>query len=78
MIYKPLDEKNYLKLLKLVGWSLEKGSIDYKLFDENKNFVCAIKISHGKKSKQEVVAHSIHKTEQEFKKRGLIWPPKKK
>lgn len=37
-----------------------------------------VKISHGKKSKQEVVARSIHRTEQEFKKRGLTWPPRKK
>jgi hypothetical protein len=36
------------------------------------------KISHGKKTKQEVVARSVHRTEQEFKGRGLIWPPKKK
>lgn len=46
--------------------------------DDNNNFVCTIKISHGKKSKQEVVARSVHRTEQEFKKRGLAWPPKKK
>lgn len=70
MVYKPLDEKTYRKLLKIVGWDLIKGSIDYKLIDESNAFICAIKISHGKKSKQEVVAHSIHKTEQEFKKRG--------
>ncbi len=78
MVYKPLDEKTYLQYLKIVGWSLKKGSVDYKLHDENGTFVCAIKISHGKKTKQEVVARSVHKTEQEFKERGLVWPPKKK
>lgn len=78
MVYKPLDEKIYLQYLKIAGWSLKKGSIDYKLYDENGNFVCAIKISHGKKTKQEVVARSVHRTEQEFKGRGLKWPPKKK
>jgi hypothetical protein len=78
MVYKPLDEKNYLRYLKIAGWSLIKGSIDYKLLDNNGNFVCAIKISHGKKTKKEVVANSIHKTEQEFKLRGLQWPPRKK
>ncbi len=70
----------------MVEWSLVKGSIDYKLRDENGyklrdengNFLCAIKIAHGKNSKQEVVAHSVQKTEQEFKKRGWSWPPQKK
>lgn len=78
MVYRPLDEKIYLKFLKVIGWSLVKGSIDYKLLDENDTFICAIKISHGKKSKQEVVARSVHRTEQECKKRGVVWPPKKK
>lgn len=78
MGYKPLDEKIYLQYLKLAGWTLKKGSIDYKLHDEKGNFVCAIKISHGKKTKQEVVARSVNKTEKEFKLRGLSWPPKKK
>lgn len=78
MVYKPLDEKTYRQYLKIVGWSLDKGSIDYKLYDEKGHFVCAIKISHGKKTKQEVVARSVQRTEQEFKSRGLIWPPKKK
>lgn len=78
MPFKPLDEKIYRQYLKMVGWSLVKGSIDYKLYDENGAFLCAIKIAHGKKSKQEVVAHSVHKTEVEFKKRGWSWPPQKK
>ncbi len=46
MVYKLLDEKSYLQYLKLVGWRLKKGSVDYKLYDENGTFVCAIKISH--------------------------------
>lgn len=78
MVYKPLDEKTYRQFLKMAGWSLVRGSIDYKLYDENITFICAIKISHGKKSKQEVVARSVQRTEREFKKRGLTWPPKKK
>jgi hypothetical protein len=77
-VYKPLDETTYLQYLKMAGWSLKKGSIDHKLYDENDTFVCAIKISHGKKTKQEVVARSIQKTEREFKARNLAWPPKKK
>jgi hypothetical protein len=57
---------------------LKKGSIDYKLYDENDHFICAIKISHGKNTKEEVVAKSVQRTAQEFKSRGKIWPPKKK
>lgn len=78
MVFKPLDEKTYLKYLKIAGWNLRKGSIDYKLYDENDHFVCAIKISHGKNTKEEVVAMSVQKTAREFKERGLAWPPKKK
>jgi hypothetical protein len=78
MPYKPLDEKTYRKYLKIAGWHLTKGGIDYKLLDANGTFICAIKIAHGKKTKQEVIAYSVQKTEQEFKKRGLLWPPQKK
>ncbi len=38
MPFKPMDESLYLKYLKMVGWSLTKGSIDYKLHDEDGNF----------------------------------------
>lgn len=78
MTFKPLDEKTYLRYLRIVGWSLRKGSIDYKLYDDTDKFVCAIKISHGKKTKEEVVAMSVQKTAREFKERGLLWPPRKK
>jgi hypothetical protein len=78
VVFKPLDEKIYLRYLRLVGWSLKKGSIDYKLYDDKDQFVCAIKISHGKNTKEEVVAMSVQKTAREFKERGLAWPPRKK
>jgi hypothetical protein len=78
MAFKPLGEGVYLKCLKVVGWSLTKGSIDYKLLNENGEFLCAIKVAHGKHTKKEVVAFSIQKTEREFKKRGWPWPPQKK
>ena len=70
----PRDFKHYISI---VGWRLEKGGIDWNLYDENDNLVCSIKISHGN-TKQEVVAPSVYKTEKEFKKRGLKWPPSKK
>lgn len=78
MTYKPLSVKTYLEYIKRVGWFLEKGSIDWKLFDEKGQFVCSIMISHGKNTKEEVVAHSVQKTERFFKQGGLKWPPKKK
>ena len=78
MVYKPLEERTYLEYLKLAGWKLVKGSIDYNLLDDKGIFMCSIKISHGKGQKREVVAFSVNKTEKKFKERGLKWPPKKK
>ena len=78
MPFKPMDEGFYLSYLKMAGWRLVKGSIDYKLYDENGKFLCSIKIAHGKSTKKEVVAISVQKTEREFKKRGWLWPPRKK
>jgi len=75
---KPLEERKYIALLKLVGWSLEKGGVDYNLLDEKRHFLCAIKIEHAKGRKREISAASIRKTEGEFKERGWTWPPKKK
>lgn len=77
-MFKPLDEKIYRRYLKLAGWDLIKGKIDYKLLDEKGAYVCTIQISHSKRGKQEVTAYSVQKTEKEFKFKGLIWPPKKK
>jgi hypothetical protein len=78
MGFKPLEERTYRKYLREVSWSLEKGGIDYKLIDENGVFLCAIKIHHSKRGKQEVSAYSIQQTERWFKVRGWSWPPKKK
>jgi hypothetical protein len=33
---------------------------------------------NGKRTKEEVVADSVHKTEKIFKDKGLQWPPQKK
>lgn len=79
MVFKPMDEREYRKLLKIAGWSLKKASIDYSLFDERGYFVCSIKITHGKNTKGgEIIAHCVQKTEKLFKERGLKWPPRKK
>ncbi len=79
MPYRPMEEREYRRLLKIVGWSLTKAGIDYSLLDRNGNYVCSIKITHGKNTKGgEIIAHCVKKTENEFKERGLKWPPKKK
>ena len=78
MVYKPLDEKTYLQYLRIVGWTLKKGGKDWSLYDEKDVYVCTIKIAHGSRTKNEVIAHSVKKTENEFKDRGLKWPPSKK
>ena len=78
MPFKPMSTKIYRSYIEKVGWKLEKGSIDWNLYDENDEFLCSIKIAHGKGKKQEINARSIKKTEKEFKERGWSWPPKKK
>ena len=78
MPFKPLEVSEFERFVKIAGWKLIKGKIDHKLYDENDQFLCTIKIAHSKKGKTEVVAHSVKKTEKEFKLRGWSWPPQKK
>lgn len=75
---KPIPEHQYLKYLRLLGWRLEKGGIDYNLYNGNDLFLCSIKIAHGKGKKREIVAESVRKTERLCEKEGLTWPPRKK
>lgn len=78
MVFKPMSPKVFESYLKMVGWSLKKGSIDWNLYNDFGNFICTIQISHGSKTKHEITARSVKKVEQEFKERGLKWPPQKK
>ena len=79
MAYKPMDEREFRRLIKIVGWSLKKSGFDYSLLNKDGNYMCSIKITHGKNTKGgEVIAHSVKKTERIFKEEGLKWPPKKK
>lgn len=78
MSFKPMPVKKYLEYLKRANWRLEKGSIDWKLYNEKDNLICAIMISHGKNTNQEITAYCVNKTEKAFKQAGLSWPPKKK
>lgn len=77
MPYKPLPIKQFEKFIKSANWTLEKGKIDWNLYNENGDFICSIIIAHGKKAKSEVTAFSVNKTKKAFEERGLLWPPKK-
>jgi hypothetical protein len=79
MAFKPMDEREFRRLIKIVGWSLKKSGFDYSLLNEKGNYVCTIKITHGKNTKGgEIPAYDVKKTEKMFKQEGLKWPPKKK
>jgi len=75
MPFKPLAVKQFEKYIKIVGWKLEKGSIDWNLYNVKGDFICSIIISHGKNTKSEVTAFSAHKIKKAFEERGLTWPP---
>lgn len=77
MPFKPMPVKKYMEYIRCANWKLVKGSIDWKLYNENGNLVCTIMISHGKNTNQEITAFCVNKTEKAFKKAGLSWPPKK-
>jgi hypothetical protein len=74
---KPIPEQLFKRYLKILGFRLEKGGIDYNLY-EGKHFLCAIKIMHGKGKKREISSDSVRKIEKICEKMGLEWPPKKK
>lgn len=69
-MYKPLKLSQYLKWIRRYGWSLSKGKIDWILQDEHDKLVCTIIIQHP--GPKEVIAHSVRKTWQKLKERGLI------
>lgn len=77
MTYKPMPVNKYKQLLKVVGWKLQKGKVDWNLYNQNGEFICSIIVAHGKRTKTEITALSVNKTAQKFKERGLLWPPKK-
>jgi hypothetical protein len=75
MSYKPLPIKKFKKYIEAVGWKLDKGSVDWNLYNDKGDFVCSIIIAHGKNTKSEVTAFSVHKTKKAFEERELTWPP---
>lgn len=78
MPFKPMPEKEFRQYIQFVGWKLQKGGVDWNLYDDKGNFICAIAIAHGKKTEKGVKAYSVDKTKKAFKNKGLQWPPKKK
>ncbi len=74
---KPIPEHLYLRYLRILGLRLEKGGIDYNLYQAD-HLLCAIKIMHGKGKKREVSPAGVRKTEKICEELGLEWPPKKK
>lgn len=70
--------KVFQNYIKIAGWTLEKGKIDWNLYDKDDHFICSVKIAHGKHTKEEVIADSVNKVKKAFKERGVQWPPKKK
>lgn len=75
---KPLPEHLFKQYLRMIGWDLEKGSIDYNLYNQKGHFLCAIKINHGKGKKREVSPRSVRKVQQLCDEREIVWPPRKK
>lgn len=75
MSFKPLSIKIFQKYIESVGWRLDKGAIDWNLYNEKGDFVCSIIKAHGKNTKSEITAFSVNKTKKAFEERGLIWPP---
>jgi hypothetical protein len=74
---KPIPEQLFRRYLKTLGLRLEKGSIDYNLYEGN-HFLCAREITHGRGKKREISPDSVRKIEKICVKMGLAWPPKKK
>lgn len=73
MPFNPIKRRDFEKRIREFGWYLEKGSIDWKLYDENKKFICAIKITHPG---NESIPMHINKVKKLCKERGLIWEEK--
>ncbi len=38
MPYHPMKRRDFEKKIRELGWHLEKGSIDWKLYDEKRSF----------------------------------------
>ncbi len=68
MPFKPMKRRDYERWIKLFNWSLEKGSIDSNLYDQEGQWVCTIKMTHPG---GEVPAPYVEKTRKKLKERGF-------
>jgi hypothetical protein len=68
MPFKPMKLKQYLALIRKLKWTLEKGSIDHKLYDAEGKYLTHIKIIHPPGN--EVHPDSVKKTLQLIKEAG--------
>jgi hypothetical protein len=55
---KPIPEHTYLGYLRILGWKMVKGGMDYNLFHKER-LMCSIKIIHGKGKKREISPSSV-------------------
>jgi len=42
MPFKPLPIKTFEKFIEAVGGSLEKGAVDWNLYNEKSDFICSV------------------------------------
>jgi len=75
MPFKPMAVNLFEQYIKFIHWRLEKGSVDWNLCDHEGRFICSVIIAHGKKTKTEVTAFSVHKVKKAVEERGIKWPP---
>jgi hypothetical protein len=69
MPYKPMKLRDYLRWIRQYGWDLEKGSVDWKLIDEQGHVRKAnIIITHPGR---EVIARHVNDTRQKLEEEGL-------
>lgn len=69
MPFKPMKLKAYLEWIHRYGWSLKKGGIDHKLYDQEGLYITQIKILHP--GNDGVHPHSVRKTQRELQRAGL-------
>lgn len=69
MAFKPVPSKKFAKWVKSLGWSIEKGGIDWHVYDENGNYVCTVVLQHP--GENVVKATSVKNFQMHLKERDL-------
>jgi len=68
-MFKPMPTKKFRKWLKQLGWNVEKGGIDWHIYDENGHYVCTVILQHP--GEDVVKAASVKNLQTHLKERGL-------